>query len=70
MFDDFGDNALNFEVYYWLNASSEMERRKSRSDLRFLICEAFEKTGIVVAFPQRDVHINGELKLTSADKAL
>lgn len=47
-----------------------MERRKSRSDLRFLICEAFEKTGIVVAFPQRDVHINGELKLTSADKAL
>ena len=70
MFDDFGDNALNFEVYYWLNASSEMERRKSRSDLRFLICEAFEKAGIVVAFPQRDVHIDGELKLTSADKAL
>jgi Small-conductance mechanosensitive channel len=41
-----------------------MERRKSRSDLRFLICEAFEKAGIVVAFPQRDVHIDGELVLT------
>ncbi|MCG7636554.1 mechanosensitive ion channel domain-containing protein [Alteromonas sp. CNT1-28] len=68
MFDDFGDNALNFEVYYWLNASSEMERRKSRSDLRFLICEAFEKAGIVVAFPQRDVHIDGELVLTKTEQ--
>ncbi|MCG7812831.1 mechanosensitive ion channel protein, partial [Alteromonas sp. MCA-1] len=54
--------------YYWLNASSEMERRKSRSDLRFLICEAFEKAGIVVAFPQRDVHIDGELVLTKTEQ--
>ena len=67
MFDDFGDNALNFEVYYWLNASSEMERRKSRSDCRFLICEAFEKAGIVIAFPQRDIHIDGELLLSSKE---
>lgn len=67
MFDDFGDNALNFEVYYWLNASSEMERRKSRSDCRFLICEAFEKAGIVIAFPQRDIHVDGELLLSNKD---
>lgn len=67
MFDDFGDNALNFEVYYWLNASSEMERRKSRSDCRFLICEAFEKAGIVIAFPQRDIHIDGELLLSNKE---
>ena len=65
MFDDFGDNALNFEVYYWLNASSEMERRKSRSDCRFLISDAFEKAGIVIAFPQRDIHIDGELLVTN-----
>jgi small-conductance mechanosensitive channel len=67
MFDDFGDNALNFEVYYWLNASSEMERRKSRSDCRFLICEAFEKAGIVIAFPQRDIHVDGELLLSNKE---
>ena len=64
MFDDFGDNALLFEVYYWLNASSEMERRKSRSDCRFLISSAFEEAGIVIAFPQRDVHIDGTLTLS------
>lgn len=68
MFDDFGDNALNFEVYYWLNASSEMERRKSRSDCRFLISDAFEKAGIVIAFPQRDIHIDGELLVSNKEQ--
>lgn len=68
MFDDFGDNALNFEVYYWLNASSEMERRKSRSDCRFLISDAFEKAGIVIAFPQRDIHIDGELMVSNKEQ--
>ena len=34
-----------------------------RSALRFEIAEAFKANDVVIAFPQRDVHIDGSLKL-------
>ena len=58
IFDDFGDNALVFEAYFWANASGERELRRIRSDLRFRIAELFAENDIVVAFPQRDVHVD------------
>lgn len=62
-FQDFGDSALIFEAYFWLHASSERGRRGVRSDLRFAIDEAFAEHGIVIAFPQRDLHVDGSLLL-------
>lgn len=67
IFDDFGDNALIFEVYFWMHASVDRELRIVRSDIRFVIDELFAKNDIVIAYPQRDVHIDGQLKFISSN---
>jgi len=67
IFEDFGDNALIFDCYFWIDASGEKDLRKVRSEVRFAICELFEEAGIVIAFPQRDVHLNGKLELIQKD---
>lgn len=58
VFDDFGDSALVFSGYFWSEARSESDQRILRSDVRFRIDELFAENGIVIAFPQRDVHMN------------
>ena len=67
-FEDFGDNALIFETYFWIDAVGERDLRKVKSDIRFRIEELFNEAGIVIAFPQRDVHMDGELRLVRGDK--
>ena len=62
-FEDFGDSALIFDVYFWIDASGERDLRSVRSALRFAITEAFEANDIVIAFPQRDVHIDGAIEV-------
>lgn len=63
IFEDFGDNALIFDVYFWVDAFGERDLRMVRSDIRFEIDQLFKEAGIVIAFPQRDIHIDGQLKL-------
>jgi small-conductance mechanosensitive channel len=58
VFEDFGDNALIFDVYFWADVSGERELRRIRSDLRFRLTELFDEHGIVIAYPQRDVHLD------------
>lgn len=58
IFEDFGDNALIFDVYFWVYTTAEMELRRVRSDVRFTLDRLFRAAGIVVAFPQRDVHLD------------
>jgi small-conductance mechanosensitive channel len=62
-FEDFGDNALMFEAVFWCEAASEKDARGLRSEIRFAIDAAFAAESIVIAFPQRDVHIDGKLRL-------
>ncbi|MBC8040017.1 MAG: mechanosensitive ion channel [Opitutaceae bacterium] len=53
-FNDFSDSSLAFEASFW----SALESRKEiESELRHRIAETFAKAGIVMAFPQRDVHL-------------
>jgi small-conductance mechanosensitive channel len=59
VFEDFGDNALVFEAYFWAELSNQRQQRQIRSDVRFRIDELFQEHGIVIAFPQRDVHLAG-----------
>src|SRR5210317_124297 len=54
VFEDFGDNALIFDTYFWSDVGGEKALRDIRSDVRFRITELFAENGIVVAFPQRD----------------
>ena len=56
--EDFGDNAVIFEAYFWCEVGGERELRQIRSTIRFRIDELFTENGIVIAFPQRDVHLD------------
>ncbi len=57
IFEDFGDNALIFDVYLWTESRTPMVRRRVYSEIRFRIDDLFREAGIVIAFPQRDVHL-------------
>ena len=63
VFEDFGDSALIFDAFFWIESATSRTLRGVRSDLRFQIADVFTENGIVIAFPQRDVHIDGSLKL-------
>ncbi len=58
LFTDFGDNALVFEAHFWVRMRRMMDRRLIESDIRSRIDSLFREAGIVVAFPQRDVHLD------------
>ena len=58
VFEDFGDNSLVFDAYFWCDVTGDKLLREIRSDIRFRICDLFAENGIVVAFPQRDVHLD------------
>ena len=55
IFDDFGDSALVFEVRSWIRSPWTIDR--IQSDIRFRIDALFREHGVVVPFPQRDVHL-------------
>jgi len=58
LFHDFGDSALVFEVYFWITIHQIIERRIIESTIRFRIDDLFREAGIVIAFPQQDVHFD------------
>ena len=55
-FSDFGDNALVFDLYFWVKPLTEI--CEVQTSIRFRIDDLFRKAGIVIAFPQRDVHFD------------
>jgi potassium efflux system protein len=63
LFNDFGDNALIFDLYFWISINRIMDRRIVESDIRFHIDKLFREAGIVIAFPQRDVHLDTQKPL-------
>lgn len=58
LFQDFGDSSLAFEVHFWVQMKRIMDGAKLRSSVRAAIDKDFREAGIVIAFPQRDVHID------------
>lgn len=58
-FDSFADNALKFTLLYWFDAKTVREEILS-SDLRFMIDGALASAGIVIAYPQRDIHFDSQ----------
>tara|TARA_B100001778_G_scaffold231899_1_gene193084 strand:+ start:240 stop:1088 length:849 start_codon:yes stop_codon:yes gene_type:complete len=53
IFEDFGDNALNFQLFFALRSSFESNIVKS--ELRYSIFRAFKKEKIEIPFPQRTI---------------
>ena len=71
-FQDFGDSALLFEVFFWIEVNMISDIRRIRSDLRFRIDKEFREQKITIAFPQQDTHIDTrhpiEVKVINPDK--
>ena len=58
LFSDFGDNALVFDAYFWIEMRTQMEGRLVASELRFKIDALCREHHITIAYPQRDVHLD------------
>lgn len=58
LFEDFGDNSLVFALYFWIDYGPAVNPLLVASDLRFMIDRRFAEEKIVLAFPQRDVHLD------------
>ena len=56
LFRGFGDSSLDFELRCHIKDIDE--RLGVISDLNFAIDAAFRENGIVIPFPQRDVHMH------------
>jgi small-conductance mechanosensitive channel len=69
VFDDFGENALIFEAVFWCQARGERDLRMIRSDVRFHVDELCREHGIVIAVPQRDVHLHAKTPLAITVRA-
>lgn len=59
LFSDFGDNSLVFELYFWVMVRMVLEKKQIESQVRFEIDKRFRKENIVISFPQRDLHFDG-----------
>lgn len=57
-FEDYGDSALLFSVFFYTNEVFRVE--KIKSDIRIDIFKALKEHNIEVPFPQRVVHIRNE----------
>jgi potassium efflux system protein len=61
LFSAFADSSMNFEVRVFLaDITSSIT---VQNDLRFAIIETFEREGIEIPFPQREVQITGSVPL-------
>jgi potassium-dependent mechanosensitive channel len=54
---EFADSALTFELRFWVDVIKGNSAQVG-SDLRQMIAGAFAEHGIVIAFPQRDLHLD------------
>jgi len=60
LFADFGDSALSFEAHFWIRMRRLMDCRVIESDIRARVDALFREAGIVIAFPQQDVHLDSQ----------
>jgi small-conductance mechanosensitive channel len=62
LFYDFGDNALIFKIYLWISmlkiGKKHQKLLQVESQIRFRIDAMFRDNNIVIAYPQRDVHLD------------
>jgi small-conductance mechanosensitive channel len=70
IFEDFGSDTQVFGLYFWVEIKPAVSALQVASDLRHMIARSFAERGIVVAFPQRDIHIDAPqpLRIELVDK--
>ena len=62
--DDFGSDALAFRLFlYWMRLGGKRSGMTVDSDIRYEIERDLRDAGIVMAFPQRDIHLDSAVPL-------
>ena len=59
LFTEFAESSLTFEPRFWVDVV-KVNAAQVSSDLRLMISVAFAEHSIVVAFPQRDLHLHSD----------
>jgi len=60
LFTKFNDSSIDVSIKYWI--SHFIYGNDIKSDLIAAINEAFNENGIVIPFPQRDIHIQSNFQ--------
>lgn len=55
---EFGQNGFEFQLQFWIQMIPGTDRSIVESDIRFMIDSHFRDAGILMPFPQRDVHFD------------
>jgi small-conductance mechanosensitive channel len=63
LFEDFASDALLFGLYIWVIINPDVSWKAIASDLRYMISKTLDEHGIVIAFPQRDIHLDASRPL-------
>lgn len=58
IFEDFGADTQVFALYFWVELKPAVSAMQVASDLRHMIARRFAEAGIVIAYPQRDIHLD------------
>jgi small-conductance mechanosensitive channel len=77
LFSNFGESALMFVLHIWVSLArtgkAQISIDRVESDIRFRIEELFRQEGIVMAYPQRDLHLDSarpiEIRLKRDDQS-
>lgn len=70
VFEEFGDSALVFTLFFWVALDASTSWLVIASDVRHMIDRTLREAGITISFPQRDVHVDvkGPVAVTLEDK--
>jgi small-conductance mechanosensitive channel len=63
LFEDFASDSLLFGLYVWVEINPDVSWKTIASDLRYMINKTLAEHDIVIAFPQRDIHLNSSRPL-------
>jgi small-conductance mechanosensitive channel len=58
LLQEFGSSSVNFDVFIWIRSAWTTPRDRSR--LMKMMWDALEEAGVVIAYPQIDVHFDDE----------
>ncbi len=58
LFEKFGDSSLEFTLLFDIKLNNFLDERCITSKIREVIDVKFKKHGVIIAYPQRDVHVH------------
>lgn len=62
LFTEFGESTLMFELRFWVDVTKANSALVA-SDLRMMLVTSLAEQGIIIAFPQRDLHLHATVPI-------